>query len=51
VGTLGGFVGPFTMGWLKDITGSFNSGLMFLAVILIIAAGFSGSLRFFIPDR
>lgn len=51
VGTLGGFVGPFTMGWLKDVTGSFNSGLMLLAVTLVISAGFSASLRFLIRER
>jgi len=45
VGTLGGFFGPFTMGWLKDLTGSFNSGLMLMAVILSISAGFAALLR------
>jgi ACS family tartrate transporter-like MFS transporter len=45
IATLGGFFGPFTMGWLKDVTGSFNSGLMLMAVILVIAAGLSASLR------
>ncbi len=51
VGTLGGFVGPFTIGWLRDITGSFNSGLMLMAVILIISAGFAASLRLCIKER
>jgi nitrate/nitrite transporter NarK len=51
VGTLGGFFGPFTMGWLKDLTGSFNSGLTLMAVILAIAAAFSASLRFLLKDR
>jgi MFS transporter, ACS family, tartrate transporter len=51
VGTLGGFVGPFTMGWLKDLTGSFNSGLMLMAVILTISAGLAVLLRFFIKER
>ncbi len=45
IGTLGGFVGPFTMGWLKDLTGSFNTGLMLMAVVLMISAGFAASLR------
>ena len=44
IGTLGGFFGPFTMGWLKDLTGSFDSGLMLMAVILLISAGFAGLL-------
>jgi MFS transporter, ACS family, tartrate transporter len=47
VGTLGGFFGPFTMGWLKDLTGSFNSGLLLMAVILLISAGFATLLRAF----
>jgi ACS family tartrate transporter-like MFS transporter len=51
IGTLGGFFGPFTMGWLKDLTGSFNSGLLLMAVILAIAAAFSASLRLLIKDQ
>jgi MFS transporter, ACS family, tartrate transporter len=45
VGTLGGFFGPFLMGWLKDLTGSFNSGLFLMAVIVLISAGFAVLLR------
>jgi MFS transporter, ACS family, tartrate transporter len=44
VGTLGGFFGPFLMGWLKDLTGSFNSGLFLMAVIVLISAGFAALL-------
>jgi MFS family permease len=51
VGTLGGFFGPFTMGWLRDLTGSFNSGLLLMAAILAISAGFAASLRFLIKER
>ena len=47
VGTLGGFFGPFVMGWLKGLTGSFNSGLSVMAVIVIISAGFAASLRLY----
>jgi MFS family permease len=45
VGTLGGFFGPFLMGWLKDVTGSFNSGLFLMAVVVMISAGFAALLR------
>jgi MFS family permease len=45
VGTLGGFFGPFLMGWLKDLTGSFDSGLFLMAVIVAISAGFAALLR------
>jgi ACS family tartrate transporter-like MFS transporter len=31
IGNLGGYVGPFIVGWIKDGTGSFESGLYFLA--------------------
>jgi MFS transporter, ACS family, tartrate transporter len=51
VGTLGGFFGPFLMGRLKDLTGSFNSGLLLMAVILLLAAGFAASLRFSMKER
>lgn len=45
VGTLGGFFGPFLMGWLKDLTGSFDSGLFLMAMIVMISAGFAALLR------
>jgi ACS family tartrate transporter-like MFS transporter len=51
VGTLGGFFGPVTMGWLRDVTGSFNSGLLLMAMVLMIAAGLSASLRFFFEGK
>ena len=36
VGNLGGFVGPYIVGVIKDITGVFKYGLIVLAVILLI---------------
>ena len=36
VGNLGGFVGPYIVGVIKDITGVFEYGLILLAVILLI---------------
>jgi MFS transporter, ACS family, tartrate transporter len=44
VGNLGGFAGPYLMGWFKDLTGSYESGLRILAGaallsgVLVIAA-------------
>jgi ACS family tartrate transporter-like MFS transporter len=35
VGNLGGFAGPFLMGWLKDRTGGFQTGLFTLAGMLV----------------
>jgi nitrate/nitrite transporter NarK len=31
VGEIGGFLGPFLMGYLRDVTDSFISGIVFLA--------------------
>jgi ACS family tartrate transporter-like MFS transporter len=31
IGNLGGFAGPYIMGWLKDVTGTYESGLRILA--------------------
>jgi len=38
IGNLGGFVGPFMIGWIKDLTGSFTGGLYFVAGLLILSA-------------
>jgi MFS transporter, ACS family, tartrate transporter len=38
VGNLGGFAGPYIMGWVKDTTGSFKAGLYVLAGFGIAAA-------------
>jgi ACS family tartrate transporter-like MFS transporter len=43
IGSLGGFVGPIAVGLVKDATGSFQGGLMFLA--LLLALGAMGILR------
>ena len=38
IGNLGGFVGPWVIGWIKDSTGSFAGGLVFVAVLLVLSA-------------
>ena len=38
IGNLGGFVGPAMIGWIKDITGSFQAGLFFVAALLVLSA-------------
>jgi ACS family tartrate transporter-like MFS transporter len=38
VGNLGGFVGPYMMGWFEKSTGSFVVGLALLSVALVSAA-------------
>lgn len=37
IGTLGGFLGPWIMGWLKEETGNFTAGLAVMAGCLFIA--------------
>ena len=38
VGNLGGFFGPLAVGWVRDATGTFSSGLLMLAATLVIGA-------------
>jgi ACS family tartrate transporter-like MFS transporter len=35
IGNLGGFVGPYVLGWLKDYTGTYEAGLYFLAACAV----------------
>jgi ACS family tartrate transporter-like MFS transporter len=38
IGNLGGFAGPAMIGWIKDLTGSFQGGLLFVAGLLALSA-------------
>jgi ACS family tartrate transporter-like MFS transporter len=38
VGNLGGYLGPGAMGRLKELTGSYNTGLLVLAGIVMVQA-------------
>ncbi len=38
VGNLGGFVGPFVIGWLKNVTGSYAAGLYVVGATLAVSA-------------
>jgi len=38
VGNLGGFVGPFAIGWLKNVTGSYSPGLYVVGATLAVSA-------------
>jgi ACS family tartrate transporter-like MFS transporter len=51
VATLGGFVGPYAMGWLRDATGSFSAGLMAMAGLLALATLMSWSLKLFVTQE
>ena len=45
IGTLGGFFGPWLIGWLKDVTGSFTAGLGAMMGFLLMGAVFAMLLR------
>ncbi len=38
VGNIGGFAGPYMMGYLKDLTGSYAGGLYFSGATLVVSA-------------
>jgi ACS family tartrate transporter-like MFS transporter len=44
VASIGGFVGPFIVGWLKDATGTFVSGMIAMAGMLVLATALSTGL-------
>lgn len=46
-----GFVGPFAMGWLKDATSSFTTGLIGLACLGGLSAVLTLSLRFLVREE
>jgi MFS transporter, ACS family, tartrate transporter len=38
IGNLGGFIGPYAVGWIKDSTGDFSAALYFLAGSAVLSA-------------
>ncbi|MCC6931220.1 MAG: MFS transporter, partial [Gemmatimonadaceae bacterium] len=44
IGNIGGFAGPFLIGWVRDATGRFEGGLLTLAGVLVIGASLALSL-------
>ncbi len=45
LGNLGGFVGPFLIGYARDLTGGFGGSLMFIAGLLVGGAALAVNLR------
>jgi ACS family tartrate transporter-like MFS transporter len=39
LGNLGGFVGPYLIGWTQEVTGSYSSGLYLMALFAVVSAG------------
>ena len=36
LGSMGGFIGPYAIGYLRTSSGSFNSGLGYMALVLLL---------------
>ncbi len=51
VGAFGGFVGPYMVGLLKNQTGSFQAGILGMAVVLVIAALLPLTLKLSMKDE
>ncbi|WP_158744073.1 MFS transporter [Acidisphaera sp. L21] len=51
IGTFGGFVGPAMMGELRDLTGSFESGLLGMGAIMVAATLLSASLKLLVAQE
>jgi MFS transporter, ACS family, tartrate transporter len=45
MGILGGFAGPAWIGWMRDATGSYQIGLMSLAIPCVIGVAITASLK------
>ena len=45
IGTMGGFLGPSIIGWLKDATGGYTAGLVAMAGFLVMAVVFGFILK------
>jgi ACS family tartrate transporter-like MFS transporter len=48
IGNMGGFVGPYVIGYVKETTGSYTNGMLVLAATLLIAAGLALRVK---PER
>ncbi len=51
IGNLGGFIGPYLVGWIKQTTGRFEAGFEVLAAILFLAALLTLALGRALPRR
>ena len=51
IGNLGGFTGPYILGWAKDTTGSFGAGMYALAISLMICIGLTLSMKLTIKQE
>src|SRR5580658_1172812 len=45
VGNIGGFLGPYLMGWLKDLSGSYRLGLQILSAVMFLGGVVMANVR------
>ena len=50
VGVTGGFIGPYWMGFMRDLTGSYQRGLMTMALPMLLGAAIMLYLRRLLPN-
>ena len=50
IGVTGGFIGPYWMGFMRDLTGSYQHGLMTMALPMLLGAGIMLYLRRLLPN-
>jgi MFS family permease len=50
VGSLGGLFGPYMVGWLKDVTGSFQAGLIGMGAMLVLVTALTLVLKSIIKE-
>ena len=48
IGTIGGFAGPYLVGFMKDAYGTFQAGLLAMAAILLVTTALAASLKLFV---
>jgi cyanate permease len=51
IGTMGGFFGPYMMGYLRDSTGGFGYGITAMAGIMVLTTLLAASLKFTVKQE
>ncbi len=51
IGVTGGFIGPYWMGFMRDLTGSYQRGLMTMALPMLLGAAIMLYLRRLLPNQ
>ena len=51
IGTMGGFVGPYMVGAIRDSTGSFSAGIWAMSALLVLSAALTASLWRLVPKE